>query len=360
MMTKKILPVVLLSLLTLQIYGQSCSQRLTQAEREYEAGRLANIPTLIGDCFKSAKEGGFDKAESIRAHRILTLVHIFTDNEPEADKSLFNLLKEDPEHLLDERVDPAELFYLYDQFQTKPIFRLGFRLGTNTSFPNDFEKFTTSTAENTNKFYNGEGEGSASRTIGFMAEATFEKYLKYGLEAAGGFQYRFSSYAINNDFNDISLNNEVINTQSYLRLPVLLRYTYNYDQRGGIKPYVFIGGSFDYLLTAQYTDASREGGAPFSLNPDNGDLTSFDQVNDFNFSLTGGIGLKLPVKTNFFTVEFRYDKSFVNYIKAENRYNNQAIVFDLGHVEDNLTLDFVSFSLGWIQSIYSPKRLKGK
>lgn len=354
-MTKKILPVIVLSFFAVHVFGQSCSQRLTQAEREYEAGRLANIPTLIGECFGNAKEGGFNKAERIRAHKILTLVHIFTDDEPSADRSLISLLKEDPEHLLDERVDPAELFYLYDQFQTEPIFRIGLRLGTNTSFPNDFEKFSAFTAGEDNKFYNSSG----NRSIGFMGEVTFEKYLNYGLEAVGGLQYRFSSYSVNNDFNDPIFKNEIVNAQSYLRIPLFLRYTYNYKQRGGVKPYVFIGGSLDYLLTAQYTDASREGGAPFSLDQDDGDLTAFDQVNDFNFSFTGGIGAKFPVKTHFFFAEFRFDKSFINYIKSENRYNNQAIVFDVGHVEDNLTLDFVSFSIGWIQSIYSPKRLKG-
>lgn len=359
-MTKKILPVILLSLLSLQLYSQSCSQRLTQAEREYEAGRLANIPILIKDCFDNPKEGGFNKAERIRAYKLLTLVHIFTDNEPAADTSLVKLLGEDPEHLLDERVDPVELFYLYDQFQTEPIFRIGVRLGTNTSFPNDFEKFSTSTSEVSNKFYNGEGAGAANRSLGFMAEVTIEKYLNGGLEGIAGLHYRFSSYAVNNDFNDPLFNNEVINAQTYLRVPLYLRYTYNYGRRGGAKPYIFIGGSFDYLLTAQYTEASREGGARFSLTQDDSDLTKLNQVNEFNFSLTGGIGVKLPVKTHFFTAEIRYDKSFINYIKAENRYNNQAVVFDLGHVEDNLTLDFVSFSVGWIQSIYSPKRLKSK
>ena len=355
-MTKRILPVIVLSLFTLHLYGQSCSQRLTQAEREYEAGRLANIPTLIGDCFKNSKEGGFNKAERIRAHKILTLVHIFTDDEPSADKSLVNLLKEDPEHLLDDRVDPAELFYLYNQFQTEPIFRIGFRLGTNTSLPNSFQKFTTANADPDNKFYNGAGDGEGTRAIGFMAEATFEKYLKYGVEAIGGLQYRFSSYVVNNDFNDDAFDNQVVNAQTYLRVPLYLRYTYNYGQRTGIKPYVFIGGSFDYLLTAQYTEASRDGGTTFTLGQGNGDLTTFDQVNEINFSLTAGLGVKLPVKTNFITAEFRYDKSFINYIKAENRYSNQVILYDIGHVEDNLTLDFVSFSLGWIQSIYNPKR----
>ena len=219
---------------------------------------------------------------------------------------------------------------------------------------------TTYTTDVDNKFYNGAGRGTANRSIGFMAELTFEKYLRFGLEAVGGFQYRNSSYAVNNEFNDPVFNNEIVNTQSYIRLPVYLRYTYNHSQRVGVKPYLFIGGSFDYLLTARYSDASREGGAPFSLDQDDGDLTAFDQVSEINFSFTGGFGVKLPVKTHFFTAELRYDKSFVNYIKSENRYNNQAIVFDLGHVEDNLTLDFVTFSIGWVQSIYSPKRLKGK
>ena len=336
-------------------YAQSCSQNLTQAEREYEAGRLANIPRLIEGCLNGSQGQGFTKEEKIRAYKLLTLVHIFTDNEPDADRSLEALLKADPEHELDERVDPAELTYLYNQFQTKPIFRLSLRLGSNTTFPNVFQDFTAANETLENKEYN-----SSARKFGFFAELAYEKYWKYGIEGVAGVQYRLSSYVVDNTFKtpltiNATYNSSVTNSQSYLRVPLMIRYTYNYSKRSGVKPYIFIGGSLDYLLTAQYTEATRQGGTQFSLS-ENLDLG--DQVNDFNFSFTGGIGLKLPYQTHFLTIEARYDKSFVNYIRSENRYNNQTVLFDIGHVEDNLTLDFVTFSVGWIQSIYNPKRLK--
>lgn len=346
---------ILISLAGTYTYGQSCSQKLTQAEREYEAGRLANIPRLIEGCLSSAKGQGFTKEERIRAYKLLTLVHIFTDNEPAADRSLVSLLRSDPEHQLDERVDPAELSYLYSQFQTAPIFRLAGRAGTNTSLPNVIQEFTAANESLENKKYN-----SSSRKFGFFAELAYERHWKYGIEGVAGLQYRLSSYVVDNQFTTPSVNNTVFessvtNSQSYLRLPLLVRYTYNYSKRGGVKPYVFIGGSADYLLSARYTEATRLGGTQFSLS-ENLDLG--DQVNDFNFSFTGGVGIKLPYQTHFLTIEARYDKSFVNYIRSENRYANQTVLFDIGHVEDNLTLDFVTFSIGWIQSIYNPKRLK--
>lgn len=348
-------------------YGQSCTQRLVQAERDYEAGRLANIPTLIGDCFGKDKGTNFSKEERIRAYRLLTLVYIFIDDEPDAELSLINLLKADPEHLLDESTDPAELFFLYRQFQVGPIFRIGIRGGVNLSLPNVAQTFTTSNSGVANKFYNGdEGDGDITDLsgsqfpIGFWGEVTYEKHLGLGFEIVGGVQARFSRYDVDNFFNDATtFNNNISNNQFYGRLPVYARYTYNYRRRTGPKPYVFLGGSADYLVSATYTNASRRGGTPFTLTTGAGsgdDLKEFDQVNEWNFSLTGGVGVKLPVKTHFFTLELRYDNSLLNYIKSENRYANQKVAFDLGHVEDNLTLNYLSFSIGYIRSIYHPKR----
>ncbi len=340
-----------------------------QAERDYEAGRLAGIPVSISACLNDPN--GFSKEERIRAHRLLTLVYIFTDNEPEAQRSLVNLLKADPEHILDQATDPAELFYLYDQFQVDPIFRLGFRLGVNNSYPSVMESFATSNQLVGRKFYNGSEDnadpdadlsdlGGSPFPLGFWGELTFEKYLGRNIELAGGLQARISNYDVDNFFNNEgrTFNNTIRNRQFYGRVPVFGRYTYNYGRRTGAKPYAILGFSFDYLVSATYSSASRNGGTPFTLNATRGedDLKTFEQVNEFNVSLTAGLGVKLPIKTNFLTFEARYDNSLFNYINADNRYSNQTIAFDLGHVEDNLTLNYVSFSIGYIYSIYNPKR----
>lgn len=344
------------------VYAQNCTQKLVQAERDYEAGRLASIPNLIAGCLDD-KTQGFSKEEKIRAYKLLTLVYIFTDDEPNAELALVNLLKEDPEHLLLESTDPAELFYLYRQFQTDPIFRIGVRFGVNTTFPSVMETFTASGSPNERKFYNG-GEGSGELTdlqgalpIGFWGEVTYERHLGLGFEIIGGLQGRISSYDVDNFFTNEGdqFSSVVTNNQLYGRVPIYGRYTYKYPRRTGLKPYAFLGASVDYLLTANYTNASRDGGAQFTLSADD-DLKQFDQVNDLNVSIFGGIGVKIPAKTHFLTFEVRYDNSLFNYINAENRYANQSVLFDLGHVEDNLTLNVLSVSVGYIRSIYNPKK----
>ncbi len=371
---RKILFLLFFCTLSLGVFAQNCTQKLVQAERDYEAGRLAGIPNALAACL--ANKDGFSKEEQIRAYRLLTLVHIFTDNEPAAEEALVKLLKADPEHLLDESTDPAELFYMYDQFQVNPIFRLGLRVGVNQSLPSVMETFTTSNTNFDAKFYNGNEDGSAFTNLGstvlalgFWGELTIEKHLGKGFEAVGGFQGRLSSYNVDNFYsNELEgtlsedLNEELISTltnqQFYGRVPLYIRYTYNYRRRTGVKPYAILGVSGDYLLSAVYSDATRGGGTPFTLNATAGedDLKQFDQVNDFNVSAFVGLGIKIPARTHFLTFEFRYDNSFLNYINADNRYANQVVSFDLAHVEDNLTLNFVSFSVGYIHSIYNPKK----
>ena len=179
-------------------FSQSCSQKLVQAERDYEAGRLAGIPNSLSACLND--KDGLTKEEWIRAYRLFTLVHIFTDNEPAAEEALVNLLGADPEHELLESTDPAELFYLYEQFQVKPIFRIGLRLGLNSSFPSVLESFSTSNQLENRKFYNGKEENSEFTdlngrvlALGFWGELTFEKYLGSNIEIVGGLQGRISS-----------------------------------------------------------------------------------------------------------------------------------------------------------------------
>ncbi|MEM9326402.1 MAG: outer membrane beta-barrel protein [Bacteroidota bacterium] len=358
-MREKLLGAIL-ALTVISASAQTCSQRLVQAERDYENGRLQSIPDNIGDCF-GRRDGDFSKEERIRAYRLLTLVHIFTDNEPEAERSLISLLRVDPEHQLDERVDPAELRLLYNQFQTRPIFRIGFRAGINTSFPQVMDSFTASDANFDNKFYNGRGgvenqDAAGVRRIGFNGEVTYEQYFKAGLEGVAGLQVRASSYDVDNFFNDPFFNNNITNSQVYARLPIMARYTLNYDKRGGFQPYGLIGLSYDFLISARYVNATRRGGSQFTL-ADNVDLLASNQVNRHNASFIAGIGLRFPVQTHFLTAEFRYEKSFFNYIDEDNRYSNQSINFDLGHVEDNLRLDFLSLTIGYTLSIYNPKRL---
>ncbi|MEQ8473161.1 MAG: outer membrane beta-barrel protein [Marinoscillum sp.] len=347
-------------------FSQTCTQRLKQAESDYEAGRLLGIPGQLDNCLKM---GLFSKEEQVRARKLLTLVYIFTDQESKAEIAMIELLKADAEHRLDPQVDPAELYFLYDQFRTAPIFRIALRIGTNINNPSiigDYGTFNVNTHRN---FYNGktsdgedqytvDGEtytANSGISLGLYAELMFEKEVKKGLEVIFGPQFRISSYNVDSYVNQPQVNTTAVNQQRYLRGPLSARYTFRSGDRDNrILPYVHAGASFDYLVSAT-TEGNRSGGLSKTLATDN--LLNTDQVRKINYSVFGGVGIKFRHKTNFITFEARYDQSLRNYIDGDNRHDNQEFVFDFAYVEPATVLNLISFSAGYTFSIYNPKKL---
>ena len=362
---------LLITVLGLPAFSQNCTIILNRAEDDYEAGRLLGIPDRITPCLENE---AFSKEEEIRALKLMTLVFIFTDNDSKADEYLVKLLKADPEHDLDPEVDPAELYYLYNQFRVKPIFRVAFRAGVNSSDPQIVNSFTSSTTNTWPKFTNGRTpEGLKTYTVegsqpvaaingiglGTFLELMIERHLLKGVEVAGGPQLRISSYNVDMYLNNSSMYSEIVEKQTYLRLPVLARYNlwYEDEPRKDILPYAYLGGSFDYLLSSIVSDGARTGGTSFSL-VENNDYKANDMVYNTNVSIFGGLGAKFRMATHFLTVEFRYDRSFGLYHNPENRWNNnQNSTFDLAYVPDDTKLHMFSFSVGYTRSIYNPKKL---
>ena len=361
---------ILLMVLSWSAFSQNCTQKLNQAEDDYEAGRLLGIPDQISTCILNKS---FSTEEEIRARKLLTLVYIFTDQEAQAEQAMINLLKEDPEHRLDPQVDPAELFFLYDQFRTEPIFRISFKGGLNTSYVSQIEEYATNNTLVHDNFYNGsttDGNDSyqipgdttstdydalSGRNYNIWAEILFQRKVYEDVDVSAGFQYRMSSYNSDSYVNQLNLNNRVTNSQVYLRMPIQGSYTLWSTNRDRILlPYGFLGGSLDYLVQATASGA-RAGGTAYNTSTEI-NLIETNQVNRFNYSLTAGLGVKIRFKTHFFTVEGRYDTGRRNYINGSERYTNQEYTFDIGYVEPALSMNFISVSLGYTMSIYHPKK----
>lgn len=362
--------------------AQNCAQELSQAERDYEAGKLIELPEKIIKLFELDEENDcLTHEEEIRAWKLLTKTYIFTDNEIEAESALIGLLKADPEHVVDKQVDPRELSFLMEQFRTDPIFRIALKIGVNSSSVNVIDDLQYSTSPsspsyNFPKFYNGKTSSGASTysvdgipsqfnpnagiATGITVELSIERHIMKGIEVSLGGQYRQSNYNVDSYIVGPNTYTSLTNRQVYVRTPVLVRYNLWYDEheRHKIKPYVYAGASIDFLLSANYIDASRSGGTAFTLSEANADLTTLKQVNELDYSLFGGAGIKLRIKTHYLTLEARYDNALNNYINPDNRYSNKSSVFDLAFIEDNLSLNNLSLTLGWAHSIYSPKKLK--
>ena len=218
------------------LQAQTWSQRLSAAERDYEEGRLANIPErLQGGFLLKSKEGGYSKEETVRALKLITKVYIFLDDEPNAEDYLVRLLKADKEHKLDPRVDPAELYFLYNQFRTKPIFRISLKTGVNKSFPQVMQTFSPSNTLTVKKLYNGVGEPPGTATaagaigMGYWADLVAERHLRWGVEVGTGVGVRNSSYDVDNFVGESAggeptLLTHISNQQLNFWVPLLMSY----------------------------------------------------------------------------------------------------------------------------------------
>ena len=365
---------------TFFVSAQTWTQKLLIAERDYDAGRLVNIVDNISGGFeKSLGEKGYTREEKIRALKLITKVYIFMDNEPKSDEYMIKLLRADKEHNLDPKVDPAELYDLYRKFRSQPIFRIGLRVGVNKSYPNIINTFGTGNTGIVSKIYNGVGESPNEASVnggsgtGFFINAMAERYLDWGLEVGLGLEFRNSQYSVDNyitygdslQVNGISeiaqfavLSTMVTHQQSFFRVPLLLRYNFKYDSDNSFVPYIAAGASYDYLLDAKYLEGNRTGGTEYKFDSDLS-LKDLDLIAKNNFSVFACLGLKMRVKTHFLTLEAKFNKALLNYINPNNRWSNNPLsTYDLAFVEDDFSLDMLSFSFGYTYSIYNPQKLK--
>ena len=100
--------------------AQNCTQSLRNAERAYAEGRIGEIPTLLDLCLR----GGFNKAEQVKAYRLLTLSYLYQYETASAEKAMLSFLREAPDYKLDPN-DPAPFVKLYKRFRTSPVFWWG-------------------------------------------------------------------------------------------------------------------------------------------------------------------------------------------------------------------------------------------
>lgn len=347
--------------------SSQCARALSQVELAFEQGRLTDIINTYnssGSGFTRCLEGDvFSIEEKIRAYKILTKAYLFQDDEEMAEEMFVKLLKVDKEHHLAAE-DPAELYLLKDKFKTEPILRVAIRAGVNKSTPAVIQSFNT--FQSGQKRYNEKGNDTGLG-IGYWVEVLAERHISNGIEVAGGFQYRITTYEFEGEMIENDLNYLGKNTSNMARFPVLVRYNLNYDKvdedgnRIGLIPYVFFGGTFDLTLNAKYVDTRRTGGTAYTLPAGSSDLKGADQVAATNVSILAGVGLKTRIgraKVDFFSLEVRYDNTLFNYINPDNRWVNNDLNWGIGHVEDDLTINAIAFSVGYTRSLYIPRKRK--
>jgi hypothetical protein len=347
---KKILFIAALVLvLTGTTYAQitNCAQTLRLARSTYDQGRLHELPTLMDECFKkSIDNGGFTQQQRVEAYQLLTLAYIYLEEPEKADETMLLLLRTDPYFKPNKDVDPAEFIALYQTFRTQPVYRLGVKLNLNSTQPNVLEF---------NPIANGNGKykhqiGYSGGVVGELpiTEAlTLNAELHYTLKA---FSYEFQS--INQGATTPYATTTGREKQTMLSLPILAQYRITESR---FNPFLTGGFSTDYLLGSTISAEEKRNKAQ-GVEPQNFNVTR----QKINVSLLAGAGIKVFVSGGFIIAEIKYAYGLTRVNSSSTLLVNQPLLFNYSYVDGVFKLNSLSFSIGYVQNFFHPRKLKRK
>jgi len=343
--------VLILVLAQTGLYAQSnCSQTLSDAVRKFEAGQLTEIPDFVSSCLRN----GFTKDERIQAYKLLTLVHLYQDDKENAEKSFLNMLLINKEFIADTKSDPSELIYLADMYRIRPIFTVQARVGTSITVPKVINRYTLGNDFKSIEKYTPSVTFKASGAI----EYTFLKYLQVGTE----FSFNYSSFNYSNTLNEETEVN-FKESQLWTDFPLYLKAGVSF---GKYTPYIYGGASYSLLISSRASNLESiyDKGGESEEKYEGPDIDIKELRTGNNISFLGGVGLKVKQRTNYLVVDFRFTKGIRNLVDGSTRYNvaskSQQLANYYYYVDPDFSINQYSLTIGYIYSIYKPKKLNKK
>jgi hypothetical protein len=317
----------------------SCAQTLRLATSTYEQGRLHELPELLKNCLNS----GFTKQEKVTAYKLLTLSYIYLEEPEKADEAMLKLLQTDHYFEINEAVDPAEFVALYKTFRTNPIYRLGVIGGPNLTWPNLISSNASS-----------DGIGKYSYKPSFQVGIDVEIPLssRFILNPQLQFQSKSFSYSQKGKEGtaDTIFNISSVEAQKWLSLPITLQYSITESK---LNPYISLGVSVDYLLTAMQTPLKLREGYQ-DVKEENINIS--DQRKKTNINAIAAAGIKYKIAGGYLLAEARFiyglqpmnDKSMI--------YRNPSIFNNYNFVDGIFSQNSVLLNVGYVYNVFHPKK----
>lgn len=374
-------------------YGMAQNKRFTspddcqldQAKQWYEEGALEKIEGIEA-CAKNPKS--MSREKRLEALELLTESYLYRDKIGAADNIFKELLRVDPLYTPDtagESYQSYDLIYLSKSYSRKPIFSMYFGGGTNFTMVEQLENYGTDNTSGVSdrETYLREFVLGANGSIGF--EVSVWKNFDLAIDATFGFRtyaYADSMYIAANELNPTGQQvNSELGTRSgspllystlqfnenqfWIDVPLMVRY--NIDAFKGFLPYVYVGIAGNFLIHAELDRAERTteqepinaGGEvvrpptrPISLTP-----TAETSLRTMvNVSMVAGAGVKFRLGRNFLYADFRYTRMFLNSVNLQNRYNNNQLAFQYGHVDNDFRMDNYAITVGFVKAFYTPRK----
>lgn len=329
-----------------------CELTLTRATDEFNAGHLYGIPALLNDCLNKNQNSQWRQ----RAYLLLAETYLLLEDPVGAENSYLSVLHANPEYLTDATRDPIDLVYLSRKFTATPLFSFYAMLGPNTSPMRIIHDVKVGGESSTRQTY--------KLRLGWQAGAGAEYHYNERLSFSAGLSYVLTGFKhITTDLfgpnKDIV---ELLDRQTWAVVPLIVKYG---DHEGKFRPYVYGGYSFNLLLRDKgilnvfnrdlksMTDEELS-----SSDNETPNLTLNDHRSKLNGSLLIGGGVKYKYKLDYFFVDLRYSFGLKNITNEKNRFNNYSEGLPYPYVDDDMRIDNLAISVGFIHPFYKPRKVK--
>src|SRR5690606_18189739 len=168
------------------------------------------------------------------------------------DEMMLALLRTDTEFAVNDAVDPAEFVALYKTFRTKPVYRIGAKVGSVAAAP------SVVSAD-----FVDDGTNNTRHSFGFTGTLASEIPLRDKMQKftlAPEINFQLLSFRGQNELGDTARVTPATEKHAWLSIPVSLQYTWHPTRDERSHYYVSAGRSADYLLSASKPIVSnREG-----------------------------------------------------------------------------------------------------
>ncbi|MGB0522097.1 MAG: porin family protein [Flammeovirgaceae bacterium] len=322
------------SLLQAQI---DCVQRFTEAQKAYEAGKLSEVEGILKDCMRM-----FTPEERVKAYRLITLAHIFSDKLDEADESYAKLLGSDPDYAPSQS-DPLELQYLHKSFKTWPTASFGLAGGPNLTTPNITQYHSVDNSDLPDGVYSNQ----VSFQIGVVGEYYFGN--NYSISP----QVFLTTNRLNFEDNLFDFSTLTYQeTQQWLEVPIVFKRYFNW-RKANVRPFISVGASASFLQKSEAAVVRNVTDGRDATGPD---VNTESLRNNRNYSAIASIGIKKHFRHihAFFTLSYRRD--FLSQVNQDKRYNIPELVYRYGYIDNDYNTSYIVASFGISYALYNHKR----
>jgi len=339
---------ILILLLVVAVSGQQqdCVFKLQEAEKLYSDGLIENIPGLLNPCIRK----GLAKEDKLQAYKIVILSYLFDDDQENAEKTMLEFLKFNPEYEISP-TDPEEFIYLFNSYSNNAIYSFGISGGLNLT--NIFIREQWG-----NYDYNSSTDEYKAAGFGYQVRLNINRYIADNLEFVFEImlkQNKFENMVTIPDFNNNNFNQQTFSeTQTRFEVPLSITYDFEY---GKIKPYLRAGASIGYLINT-FSKIQRS----YIDNSTNADLKSpdlniSDYRNKFNYWGVIGGGIKYRIPRGYIIFDVRYNIGLLNQTNINNRIiKDSEQTWKYHYMDDNFILNNGSVSVGYVYLLYKPER----